>query len=158
MKESQLIGHVSINIEDKIEDPTSPVRIITPKEEFGEIIPENDLHRNAMESSEIQDVQLSIDSQRNSLSDKETEDLQQYLKIGNWDEDKKARILTEISSYEAFMEHIGQKLSEIEAELVTVLKVSNLVLDGDEKPKNSRLQQMVELLESIHGIRQRYTF
>ena len=68
-----------------------------------------------------------------------------------------ARNLSEISSYEDFMEHIDKKLSEIEAELVTVLNVSTLVLDNEERPKNSRLQQTIELLESIHGIRQRYS-
>ncbi|KAF7815718.1 uncharacterized protein G2W53_029687 [Senna tora] len=148
LKESQLIGQVSKDIEDKVEDVSSPVRIITPKEEFEEDIKKNDLDPNVMKFS-------SMESQRNLMSDKETQDLQESLDIGSWNEDNKASILMEFSSYEAFMEHIDQKLSEIEAELVTVLKVSALVLDGDEKPKNSRLQQTVELLESIQEIRQR---
>ncbi|XP_028751872.1 uncharacterized protein LOC114711616 [Neltuma alba] len=155
LKESQLIGHVSLNIEGKTEDSSSPVRIISPKEECGKDITDNDLDFNVMKSVDIQDVQISAESQGDSLSDKETGDLQQSINSACLDEDKKASVLTEIASYEALMGHIDQKLSEIEVELITTLKASNLLLDGDEKPKNSRWQQMVELLESIHGIRQR---
>ncbi|KAK4275568.1 hypothetical protein QN277_018626 [Acacia crassicarpa] len=155
MKESQLIGHVSLNIEDKTEESSSPVRIISPKEECGEDITDNDLDFKVMKSLDIQDVGLSVVSQGDSLGDKEIEDLQQSLNTSCLDEDKKASVLKEMSSYEALMEHIDQKLSEIEVQLITALKASNLLLDGDEKPNNSRWQQAVELLESIHRIRQR---
>lgn len=157
MKESQLIGHVSLNIEDDTEESSSPVRIISPKEECGKDITDNDLDFNVMKSLDIQDVWLSMESQRDSLGDKDLEDLQQSLNTSCLDEDKKASVLTEMSSYEALMEHIDRRLSEIEVELITALKASNLLLDGDEKPNSSRLQQAVELLESIHGIRQRCT-
>ncbi|KAM3699000.1 hypothetical protein ACJW31_06G229000 [Castanea mollissima] len=50
---------------------------------------------------------------------------------------------------------VDQELSKIEAELVTVLRVSTLVLDSKETPKNSKVQQTQELLESICGIRKR---
>lgn len=156
LKESQLMGHVSLNIEDKTEDSSGPVRIISPKEECGKEITDNDLDFNVMKSLDIQDVRLSMESQGDSMSDKEIGDLKQSLNTGSLDEDKKAIALTEISSYEALMEHIDQKLSEIEIELITALKASNLWLDCDEKPENSRWQQIVELLESIHGIRQRF--
>lgn len=155
LKESQLIGQVSMNIEDKTEDASSPVRIITPKEKFEEDITNDDLDPNAMKFNEIQDEQLSMESQGNLMSDKEIQDHQGTRNISAWNEDNKARILMELSSYGAFMEHIDQKLSEIEVDLVSALKASALVLDGDEQPQNSRLQQMVELLQSIHGIRQR---
>ncbi|KAM3746824.1 hypothetical protein ACB098_06G230200 [Castanea mollissima] len=50
---------------------------------------------------------------------------------------------------------VDQELSKIEAELVTILRVSTLVLDSKETPKNSKVQQTQELLESICGIRKR---
>lgn len=156
MKESQLIGHVSLNIEDKTEESSSPVRIISPKEDCGKYITGNDLDFNVMKSLDIQDVRLSVESQGDSLGDKEIEDLQQSLITSCLDEDKKASVWTEMSSYESLMEHIDQKLSEIEVQLITALKASKLLLDGDEKPNNSRRQQAVELLESIYRIRQRY--
>ncbi|KAJ1379681.1 hypothetical protein SESBI_46685 [Sesbania bispinosa] len=150
LKESQLIGNVTMNIEDTTEDTSSPVRIIAPREEV-----QKDFSKDDSDPSDIQDVQLSMESQGNPLDDKETENLQGSPSTGGWNEDKIASSLSEISSYEEFMEHIDQKLSEIEAELVTVLNVSTLVLDSEERPKNSRLQETMELLESIHGIRQR---
>ncbi|KAJ1379018.1 hypothetical protein SESBI_47288 [Sesbania bispinosa] len=155
LKESQLIGNVTMNIEDTTEDASSPVRIIAPKEEVQKDFSKDDSDPNMMKFSDIQDVQLSMESQGNPLDGKETENLQGSPSTGGWNEDKIAISLSEISSYEEFMEHIDQKLSEIEAELVTVLNVSTLVLDSEERPKNSRLQETMELLESIHGIRQR---
>ncbi|XP_061369822.1 uncharacterized protein LOC133312612 [Gastrolobium bilobum] len=155
LKESQLIGNVTTNIEDTTEDASSPVRIIAPKEEVQKDFTKDDSNPN-MKFSDIQDVQLSTESEGNPLDDMETENLRRSLSIGSWNEDNIGRNLSSgISSYEDFMEHIDQKLSEIEAELITVLNVSSFVLDGEERPKNSRLQQMMELLESIHGIRQR---
>ncbi|KAL5125779.1 hypothetical protein HKD37_02G005931 [Glycine soja] len=155
LKESQLIGNVTVNIEDSTEDASSPVRIISPKEEVQNDVTKDDSDPDTMEFSDIQDVQLSIESEGSPLDDKETQNLLESLSISTSNEDNIARNLSEISSYEDFMEHIDKKLSEIEAELVTVLNVSTLVLDNEERPKNSRLQQTIELLESIHGIRQR---
>ncbi|XP_027941956.1 uncharacterized protein LOC114195628 [Vigna unguiculata] len=155
LKESQLIGNVNVNIEDTINDASSPVRIIAPKEEVQNDFSKDDSDPETMDFDNIQNVQLSIESEGNSLDDKEIQNLQESLSVGSSNEDSIARNLSEISSYEDFMERIDKKLSEIEAELVTVLNVSTLVLDNEERPNNSRLQQTIELLESIHGIRQR---
>lgn len=156
LKENQLIRNVTMNIEDTTEDASSPVRIIAPKEEVQKDFTKDDSDPNMMKFSDIQDVQLSMESQGNSLDEKETENLLGSLCNSSWNEDNIVSSLSEISSYEDFMEHIDQKLSEIEAELVTVLNVSTLVLNSEERPKNSRLQQTMELLQSIHDIRQRY--
>lgn len=157
LKESQLIGNVTVKIEDTTEDASSPVRIIAPKEEVQNNVTKDESDPDTAEfGGDIQDVQLSIESEGSPLDDKETQNLLESLSISTSNEEYIARNLSEISSYEDFMEHIDKKLSEIEAELVTVLNVSTLVLDNEERPKNSRLQQTIELLDSIHGIRQRY--
>ncbi|KAE9606319.1 hypothetical protein Lal_00013572 [Lupinus albus] len=154
LKESQLIGN-TMNIEDTPEDASSPVRIIAPKEEVQNDFTYDDLNPNTMKLSDVRDVQLSVESEGNPNDEKETENFQGSLSNSSWNEKNIASSLSEISSYEAFMEHIDQKLSEIEAELVTVLNVSTLVLNSKERPNNLRLQQIMELLDSIHGIRQR---
>ncbi|KAG4961961.1 hypothetical protein JHK82_038653 [Glycine max] len=157
LKESQLIGNVTVKIEDTTEDASSPVRIIAPKEEVQNNVTKDESDPDTAEfGGDIQDVQLSIESEGSSLDDKETQHLLESLSISTPNEDNIARNSSEISSYEDFMEYIDLKLSEIEAELVTVLNVSTLVLDNEERAKNSRLQQTIELLDSIHGIRQRY--
>ncbi|KAK7300153.1 hypothetical protein RJT34_10989 [Clitoria ternatea] len=155
LKESQLIGNVALNIEDTTEDDSSTVRIIAPKEDVQKHFSKDDTNPDMMKFGDIQDVPLSMESEGNPLDDKVTQNLRESLTIDSSNEDIVARSLSEISSYEDFMEHIDQKLSEIQAELVSVLNVSTLILDNEERPKNSRLQQTMELLESIHDIRQR---
>lgn len=155
LKESQLVGNVTMNMEDTTEDASSPVRIVAPKEEVLKDSPKDDSDLNMMKFSDIQDMQISSESQENPPDDTETENLLRSLKTATGNENNIPNSLSEISSYKDFMEHIDQKLHEIETELVAFLNVSVLVLDSEERPKNSRWQQTMELLESIHGIRQR---
>lgn len=155
LKESQLVGNVTMNMEDTTEDASSLVRIVAPKEEVLKDSPKDDSDLNMMKFGDIQDMQISSESQENPPDDTETENLLRSLKTATGNENNIPNSLSEISSYEDFMEHIDQKLHEIETELVAFLNVSVLVLDSEERPKNSRWQQTMELLESIHGIRQR---
>ncbi|KAI4306008.1 hypothetical protein L6164_029327 [Bauhinia variegata] len=149
LKESQLLGHVSANIEDNTDENSSPVRIVAPKEEVREDFTEDDFDTDAMKFSDTQD---DIGSQGNPLDEYNA---QESLSTNSWNEDNAGRGLREMPSFDSFMENIDQQLSEIEAELVTVLKISTMVLDNEEKPKNSKVQRTMELLESIHGIRER---
>lgn len=155
LKESQLVGNVTMNMEDTTEDASSPVRIVAPKEEVLKDSPKDDSDLNMMKFGDIQDMQISSESQENPPDDTETENLLRSLKTATGNENNIPNSLSEISSYKDFMEHIDQKLHEIETELVAFLNFSVLVLDSEERPKNSRWQQTMELLESIHGIRQR---
>ena len=61
-----------------------------------------------------------------------------------------------IDPFGGFLEHMDEQLNGIESELVTVLRVSALLLGGEEKTKNFKVQQTTELLESIRVIRQRF--
>ncbi|CAI8586792.1 unnamed protein product [Vicia faba] len=155
LKESQLVGNVTINIEDTMQDDSSPVRIIAPKEEVLKDSLNDDSDVNKMKFNDIQDVKISLESRENPLEDKEIDNILKSLSTDIGNENSIPSSLSKISSYEDFLEHIDQKLSEIETELVSVLNVSILVLDREERPKNFRWQQTTELLESIHGIRQR---
>jgi len=157
LKESRLVGNVTMNMEDTTEDASSPIRIVAPKEEVLKDSPKDDSDLNRMKFGDNQDMQISLGSQENPPDDTETENLLRSLSTATGNENNIPSSLSEISSYEDFMEHIDQKLHEIETELVAFLNVSVLVLDSEERPKNSRWQQTMELLESIHGIRQRYS-
>ncbi|KAL4364479.1 hypothetical protein AHAS_Ahas07G0010200 [Arachis hypogaea] len=145
LKESQLIGS-TMNMEDTIEDASSPIRIVAPTEEVQEDFSEDDSEPNTVNFS---------DFQGNRLDDEEAVNIQGSLSNDSWNEDNAVSFLSFTSAYDEFLENIDKKLDEIEAELVTVLNVSTLVLDSEERPKNSRLQQTTELLESIRTIRQR---
>ncbi|MED6199951.1 hypothetical protein PIB30_080640 [Stylosanthes scabra] len=146
LKESQLIGF-TMNMEDTIEDASSPIRIIAPKEEEVQgDFSEDDLDPNSMNFGDIQG---------NQLDEEEAENIQGSLSSENWNDVNTVSSLSVTSTYDDFLENIDKKLGEIEAELVTALNVSTLVLDSEERPKNSRLQQTTELLESIRTIRLR---
>ncbi|XP_030932196.1 uncharacterized protein LOC115957977 [Quercus lobata] len=144
LKESQLVGNVALDLEVSNENAPSPVWIITPKQENKE-----DLNENI----EVEPHVLDLDGQQ--AVGKEPEDIQASLSVGIWNDNDLIHGLSGISSYDEFLEHIDQELSKIEAELVTILRVSTLVLDSKETPKNSKVQQTQELLESICGIRKR---
>lgn len=153
LKESQLVGNVTMKIEDTIKDDSNPVQIIAPKEEVLEDSLNDDSDSNKMKFNDIQDVQISFESREKPLDDKEIDNLLKSLSTDTGNENSISSSLSKISSYEGFMEHIDQKLSEIETELVSILNVSILVLDSEERPKNFRWRQTTELLESIHRIR-----
>lgn len=66
-----------------------------------------------------------------------------------------ASSLKEISSYEDFLEHLDQQLNNIETEVETFLRFSNMILEGDGTSINLKLQQAGEILEGVSRIRRR---
>lgn len=156
LKESQLVGNVGLDLEVGNENAPSPVRIITPKQENKEDLNENkEVEPHVLELDGQQDLQLCSEIEESLPVGKEPEDIHASLSVGIWNDNDLISGLSGISSYDEFLEHIDQELSKIEAELVTILRVSTLVLDSKETPKNSKVQQTQELLESICGIRKR---
>lgn len=96
---------------------------------------------------------MHAESQLSSHNDEEN--LEEALTWGKRNEASEARSLEGISSYEQFLEHLDLQLTNIEAELVNVLRFSNMVLEGGEKSQNLKLQQTKEILEAVYGIRKR---
>ncbi len=159
VKESQLVGNVALDFEVSNENASSPVWIISPKQENTEDRNENmKFEPNVVELDGQQDLQLCSESEERPSFDKEQENIQASLSVSIWNEDDIVSSLGGISSYEEFLEHLDQELSKIEAKLVTILRVSTLVLDGKDTPKNSKVQQTLELLEDICGIKKRYAY
>lgn len=157
VKESQLINNVSLDLEVGGEDALSPVRIVSPKEETTENSNENEYFDfRPSEVGKGQEEQFLTDNQASVLLN--SEDIQQgNVNVGIWDKDDMIGSLQQISSYQSFLEHLDQQLSKIEGELVAVLRLSTLILENEEKPKNSKLQQTMDILESVRGIRLRIT-
>lgn len=157
VKESQLINNVSLDLEVGGEDALSSVRIVSPKEETTENSNENEYFDfRPSEVGKGQEEQFLTDNQASVLLN--SEDIQQgNVNVGIWDKDDMIGSLQQISSYQSFLEHLDQQLSKIEGELVAVLRLSTLILENEEKPKNSKLQQTMDILESVRGIRLRIT-
>ncbi|XP_057508754.1 uncharacterized protein LOC130791582 isoform X2 [Actinidia eriantha] len=155
VKETQLIENVASDLDIGREDASSAVRIVSPKDEdTGKLNEEECLDWNTINSKD-QVLEVHTETQAgqrigNSM-DNPTGDL-------TGDSRNDADIISSlkgISSYEDFIEHLDQQLDKIEAELVIVLRVSTFVLEDNEKPKNSKVQQTLELLEGIHDLRER---
>ncbi|CAK9178819.1 unnamed protein product, partial [Ilex paraguariensis] len=154
VKETQLIGNVALGLEVGREDVSIPIRIVSPREPVTGNSDENkDIDPNTLKLSGDQEFQVNAQSQADPPAANEPDNLKELSVEGIWNEPGTPHSLNGISSYEEFLEHLDQQLNKMEAELATVLRFSTLVLEGDEKPKNSKLQQTVEILGGIRGIR-----
>lgn len=159
VKERQLIGNVALDLEVVREDASSPVRIVSPTPEDGEDLDEvEELVPKGSKLTDGQENLLLTENQANLHVEPEGDDVRKPLTSGVWNEEDKINSLQGITSFENFLEHLDDKLNKIEAELVTVLRISTLVVDNHEKATNFKVQQIMELIESIGGIRQRYRF
>nr|GMD92608.1 uncharacterized protein LOC109150361 isoform X2 [Ipomoea batatas] len=157
MRETQLIGNVSLDLEVEAEDIPSAVRIVSPKEKDCNDSDGNQVHvQDAVEVSNAQELQYLNHSVADLEADNQLNNNEEASASGNaWNEADRVDILKGISSYEDFLEHIDQKLKTIEDELVTVLRFSGLVIESKEKLENSKIQQLLEIFDSVHRVRER---
>ncbi|KAK1322325.1 hypothetical protein QJS10_CPA03g00694 [Acorus calamus] len=101
----------------------------------------------AMTEHEKHQIEQPIDGQQ--------QEPEWALHASNLYDDGKIHELQGASSYEEFLEHIDQQLQEIETYMSTTLNLSTLVMDLEEKQKNTKVQQMVEILNDLRGTRER---
>ncbi|KAF8083157.1 hypothetical protein N665_0790s0020 [Sinapis alba] len=136
VKETQLIGNISLDLQVDSDNTSDGVHIVSPKPE------------SSTQDEQENDDTTDLDSQESQLIENNSEDhvLEEALT---------GSIFKEVTSYESFLENVDQKLGKIEAELVTVVNVASLVLSHEDKPKNLKVQQTVEILEEIRCVRQR---
>lgn len=157
MRETQLIGNVSLDLEVEAEDIPSAVRIVSPKETDCNDSDGNQVHvQDAVEVSNAQELQYLNHSVADLEADNKLNNNEEASASGNaWNEADRVDSLKGISSYEDFLEHIDLKLKTIEDELVTVLRFSGLVIESKEKLENSKIQQLLEIFDSVHRVRER---
>ncbi|XP_022952528.1 uncharacterized protein LOC111455192 [Cucurbita moschata] len=152
IKESQLIGNIDSDLTMTTEDGSSPVRIASSEQEAAEDSDETDIECKDVNLPENQDLQPNAEDRAIVDNDGEQEALT-CSDLGS--EDEMVICLKGASSYEDFMENLDKQLNIIEDELNTVLRASTVLLDGEDKQKNLRVQQIVELQDSIRLIRKR---
>lgn len=157
MRETELIGNVSLDLEVEAEDIPSAVRIVSPKQKDFNDSDGNEVHfQEAVEVSNGQELQYVNHSVADPEADNDLNNNEEASASGNmWSETDRVDSLKGISSYEDFLEHIDLKLKTIEDELVTVLRFSGLVIENKEKVENSKIQQLLEIFDSIHRVRER---
>ncbi|PWA73939.1 hypothetical protein CTI12_AA255590 [Artemisia annua] len=149
LRERQLVGTVALDLDTEKEEVDSPVRVVSPSSED----PQND-------SSDTSDDQQLQDSKDNIPIEHETEN-QVPIKLSTHgiqsidSNNNLASSLTGLTSYEDFLDHVDKKLNEIEDEVSTAVKFSTLILERDERPKNMKVQQLMEILGAVQHVRER---
>lgn len=107
----------------------------------------------ALRDEWLSHVHPDCQAEKSSLSD--TKDPEGTLILNHQSEATLASSLNELSSYEDFVEHLDQQLNNIEAELKTFLRFSNMILEGEGTSIYLKLQQATEILEGVSRIRRR---
>ncbi|KAL0703463.1 hypothetical protein Bca4012_069888 [Brassica carinata] len=135
LKETQLIGNISLDLQVDSDNTSDGVHIVSPKPESTEEGHEND------------QTDLGFEEHQETVGGTDDNHALEEALTGS--------IFGEVSSYESFLENLDQKLGRIEGELVTVVNVASLVLSHEDKPNNLKVQQTSEILEEIRCVRQR---
>lgn len=146
LRERQLVGTVALNLEIEREDAAAEVRVVSPPSESLGVdgSSEKDL-LNSGDDQELQDITYNMPTKH------ETNNLEGCLQVNN----DLISSLTGLTSYEDFLDRIDQHLNKVEAEVITVVKFSTLILESEETPANVKLQQLMEILDAVRHVRQR---
>ncbi|KAI7726586.1 hypothetical protein M8C21_011003 [Ambrosia artemisiifolia] len=153
LKERQLVSTVSSDLEIEKEDGESPVRVMTPSSEnLG--INENS-EKDFLNTNNDQEPQERTDESptgRETLTD----DIEEFLQSHGIDNnDDLISSLTGLTSFVDFLDRVDEHLNKVEAEVFTVMKFSNLILESEERPTNPKVQQLMEILDAVRHIRRR---
>ncbi|KAM7270033.1 hypothetical protein ACFE04_029247 [Oxalis oulophora] len=154
LKESQLVCDVDLDVDVDVvdkKDSQIPVRIVSPIQQVAHNINENKDLISSNNDDKLVDSQKIALSVHNLSNDA---DKYQFLSLAE-NEDNLISSLQNISSYDDFLEHIDIQFHKIEAELVSVLNASTILLGNEEIKRNSRVEQTKELLDSVREIRHR---
>ncbi|KAF5201653.1 forkhead-associated domain protein [Thalictrum thalictroides] len=156
-KETQLVGNVSSGLEFGRDNTSSNVRIISPKEDnFDLLNEEKNIERVISNHAEDHDLQsfeeYRLDNPINQQKE-EIEEASTRMVIKN--EPELVNSLKDVSSYEEFLKNLDDQLYPVEEELTRFLRFSSLVLESEDRPKNSKVQQAHEILENVQRIRKR---
>ncbi|KAF6153129.1 hypothetical protein GIB67_034851 [Kingdonia uniflora] len=155
--ETQLVGTVALGLEFAGKDAPTTVRIISPAEDVSDEVLEWEDSAPSTTQNDKDEVRFNEESKDNLDISHQQKDIegQKRTTMGIRDEDDLISSLMSISSYDDLLDHLDQQLRKIELEFVTVLSLSTLVLESEEKPKNSKVQQILEILEHVRSIRGR---
>lgn len=175
VRETQLVETIGLDVEVNSEDASSPVRIVSPKDECtGSSGNSTDSDTDLLKHTEDQNSKTYVQDQANMPSNNDPNNVEgalqnsveHFVEPPRDDEDilevplavnenNVVSSLKALSSYKDFLEHIDQQLKKIEAEVVMVLRFSTLIVEGEDSPENIKVQQTREILEAVGCIRER---
>ncbi|KAJ9563604.1 hypothetical protein OSB04_008764 [Centaurea solstitialis] len=157
LRERQLVGTVALNHEIETEDAAAPVRVVSPPSET--LAVNGNSKKDLLNSDDDQELP---DRTYNLPTKDETNNIEQSLQVpiqlstdGIENDSDLISSLTGLTSYEDFLDRIDQQLNKVEAEVITVVKFSTLILETRESPTNAKVQQLREILDAVRHVRQR---
>ncbi|KAK3446255.1 hypothetical protein EUGRSUZ_A01989 [Eucalyptus grandis] len=156
IKESQLIGNVAADLEVGSNNMSNPVHIVSPKQDILEVVHKKEsFDPDVSEKGERIDLDASLSPVGNLAFDNNADHIEEPISASANIENHVVDRSNRISSFNDFLEGIDEQLKKIEEELLTISKVSSIILDIKENRKNIRMQQLIELIESVRDIRER---
>lgn len=138
-----------MDLEVSGENHSNAVHIVSPKEEVLEVPLGSDNNGKSEGDS-------ALESRIDPSKDEDMDNSEGSLDISDNSEDDLSSSLSEISSYEDFLERLDGQLKKIEGEMITVLKFLALSMDNAGSSEKVKIQQTLEFFERIRGIRKRY--
>ncbi|XP_030519760.1 uncharacterized protein LOC115733230 [Rhodamnia argentea] len=156
IKESQLIGNVATDLEVGSDNMSNPVHIVSPKRDILEVVHEKESSDpDDSENGERTDLGASLSPEGNLSFDSNADHFKETISGSRNIENHVVDSLNRFSSFDDFLEGLDEQLKKIEEELATISKVSTFILDIKENRQNIRMQQIIELVESVREIRER---
>lgn len=156
IKESQLIGNVAADLEVGSNNMSNPVHIVSPKQDILEVVHKKEsFDPDISEKGERIDLDASLRPVGNLAFDNNADHIEEPISASANIENHVVDRSNRISSFNDFLEGIDEQLKKIEEELMTISRVSSIILDIKENQKNIRMQQLIELIESVRDIRER---
>lgn len=158
-KESRLIGTIAADLDVSQKDTSSPVHIVSPKEDDAKV------SQGCFELGS----NLSISHESTDSSESDSFLKSQAQDVDEDQDDPKGSLAVVSSygssniegslSYEDFVEWLDHQLEDIEGVLATTLRGASSRLEHEDSSKyTKRIAQLLDLFDSIRGIRKRCLF
>lgn len=136
---------------------SNPVHIVSPKRDILEVVHKKEsLDPDDSENGERTDLGASLSPEGNIAFDSNADHFEETISGSRNIENHVVDRLNRFTSFDDFLEGLDEQLKKIEEELATISKVSTFILDIKEDRQNIRMQQIIELVESVRVIRERY--
>ncbi|KAH0464083.1 hypothetical protein IEQ34_006869 [Dendrobium chrysotoxum] len=146
LKETQLIGNVTLFPEINKEDSGQEIRIISPKNFIDKDEKTTDIydfeHTKPCDEEGIetvkQDIKQSFDQELQNCEDDA---------IGTQGSGSMMSDLRAISSYEEFLEHIDGQLRQAELDICNFLRLSTMIWESKQRQMNLKVQHISDILD-----------
>ncbi|PKU69802.1 hypothetical protein MA16_Dca023621 [Dendrobium catenatum] len=154
LKETQLIGNVTLFPEINKGDSGQEIRIISPKNIIDKDEKTTDIY-DFEHTKPCDEEGTETLKQETKLSfDQELQNCEEDV-IGTQGSGSMMSDLRAISSYEEFLEHIDGQLRQAELDICNFLRLSTMIWESKQKKMNLKVQHISDILDHVRSTRER---